>query len=61
MYLDKAKKEEIFSSITCTTAISIATVPSSRLSVFVSNLRAFCLKTLNPIILNESDGFFCIS
>ena len=39
-------------------ATSIAIVLSSRPSVFVSNLKAICLKTLNPIILNENDGIF---
>ncbi len=46
MYLDKAKKEEIFSKYgkSCTTAISIATVPSSRPSVSASNLEQFAKK-----------------
>ena len=60
MYLDKAKKEEIFSKYgkSCTTAISIATVPSSRPSVSASNLEQFAKKTFNPITLAESDGIF---
>lgn len=45
-------------STTCTTAISIATVPSSRLSVSASNLEQFAKKTFNPITLAERDGIF---
>ncbi len=68
MYLDKAKKEEIFSkygksnsdtgSAESQIALFSATVPSSRPSVSASNLEQFAKKTFNPITLAESDGIF---
>ena len=69
MYLDKAKKEEIFSKYGKSNSdtgsaesqialFSIATVPSSRPSVSASNLEQFAKKTFNPITLAENDGIF---